>query len=356
MKKEKEIKRSFGLDLVRTVAIIFVVMVHSFGNTLFNGKPMVGMSMFSCLAIKWLTFTCVALFIILTGYCKGDKKVNNDHYKKIISIIITYIAMSIITIVFKKVILKDTTSFYNLILGIFNFSTIPYAWYVEMYIGLFLLIPFLNILYKNIPNKNEKRILLISLIFICSIPQSLAMLYVSGHSLDIFPSWWGNLYPLMFYFIGCYIKEYQINIKKIINIFFIAVILFIETFMIYFYCQGKPINDVISPDYNFIPNVLLSILLFLLLYNIDIKNKFLIKLTYLISKYSFGMYLISFIFDKLFYEVIKLDFGIKFKPIAGIVVYTPIICISSFIATFVIEFIISKIINLSCRKKNKNFS
>lgn len=352
MKKEVNLKRFFGLDLVRTIAIIFVVMVHSFGNTSFNDRSMIGMSMFTCLSIKWLTFTCVALFIILTGYCKSNKKVDNNHYKKIVPIVITYIVVSIITIVFKKIVLNDISSFYSLILGIFNFSTIPYAWYVEMYIGLFLLIPFFNILYKNIPNKKQKQILLISLIFTCSIPQSLLIFNVSGHSLDCFPSWWSCLYPLMFYFIGCYIKEYQIKIKKIINIFFIAVILFIETFMIYFYCQGHSLNSVVSPDYNFIPNVLLSILIFLLFYNVDIKNNFFTKVIYLVSKYSFGMYLISFIFDNLFYKVIKINFNFMFKPIEGILIYTPIIIFASFFTSFIIENVILKITGLFCKKKN----
>lgn len=353
MKKEVNLKRFFGLDLVRTIAIIFVVMVHSFGNTSFNDRSMIGMSMFTCLSIKWLTFTCVALFIILTGYCKCNKKVDDNHYKKIIPILITYIVISIITLVFKKLVLKDISGYYSLVLGIFNFSTIPYAWYVEMYIGLFLFIPFLNVLYKNIPSKKQKKILLISLIFMCSIPQSLSLFNISGHSLDCFPAWWSTLYPLMFYFIGCYIREYQVNIRKTINIFLIAVILFIETFMIYFYCQGKALNEVISPDYNFIPNVLLSILIFILLYNIDMKKKFFVKITYLISKYSFGMYLISYVFDNLFYKVIKINLNITFKPIEGIFIYTPVILISSFVTAFLIEHMISAITILFCKKKNQ---
>ena len=37
----------------------------------------------------------------------------------------------------------------NSIIYIFNFTACPNAWYLEMYIGLFLLIPFLNIIYNN---------------------------------------------------------------------------------------------------------------------------------------------------------------------------------------------------------------
>ena len=31
---------------------------------------------------------------------------------------------------------------------------------------------------------------------------------------NLIPDWWINIYPLTYYFIGCYLKEYQIKMKK----------------------------------------------------------------------------------------------------------------------------------------------
>ncbi len=342
-------KRNLGLDIVRTVAIIFVVLVHSFGNTHFNDSNMVGLSMFFLLIIRHLSFICVPLFIILTGYCKSSKEVNSDHYSKIKKILRDYFIISIITLFLRYFVFNNEGSLYNLGIGLFNFSTVPYAWYLKMYIGLFLLIPFLNILYNNIKTKKEKIILISSLIFICSIPQSLALFNINYHSLEILPSWWGNLYPIMYYFIGCFIREYQVKIKSVINIFLIVVLLFVETFMIYFYCQGRSINNTICPDYNFIPVVLLATLVFIFLYQIKSNNKFIQRFFYLVSKYSFNMYLISYSFDILLYKVLNFNIHIFSMPILGIIFYTPLNLILSFITAFILD----KIVNFKVLIKKK---
>ena len=37
-----------------------------------------------------------------------------------------------------------------------NYEVIPYGWYIEMYICLFLLIPFLNLIYKCLDTQRKK--------------------------------------------------------------------------------------------------------------------------------------------------------------------------------------------------------
>lgn len=43
-----------------------------------------------------------------------------------------------------------------------DYSAIVYAWYIEMYIGLFLLTPFLNRAYQAIPTRKQKDVLLLT--------------------------------------------------------------------------------------------------------------------------------------------------------------------------------------------------
>lgn len=343
MKTKKE--RSFGLDLVRVIATIFVILVHSFGNTNFNSANMTGISMFLLLMIRCLVFINVLLFIILTGYCKSNKIVSKDHYYTIKKILVTYFIISIITILFRIFYLHDSTSLYNYIIGIFNFSTIPYAWYIEMYIGLFLIIPFMNILYKNLETKRQKQILIVSLLFMSCIPQTLTMFSISGYSLDVLPCWWGSVYPILLYYIGCYIKEYQLKINKVINIIFIISLTFLQAFVIYFYCQGNSLNQMLSLDYTFLPAILLSILVFILLYDVQIKGYVIKNIFSYISKLTFGLYLFSYIYDKLIYDILQFNLPINITSILGIVLYTPIIFILSLISSSILNFIINMISN-----------
>lgn len=297
-------KRVFGLDLVRSVAFFFVILVHSFSRSGFNTSPLSGFQMFSLLMIRCLAFVGVLLFIIITGYCKSHKNLSKEHFYSITRILIIYFIISIVTIFFEKFYFHSDKTLYDYIIGILNFTTIPYAWYIEMYIGLFLLIPFLNILYNNLQSKQNKIILLLTLLFISSISGSFTNLNIEGKSLDVLPYWWGNLYPILLYYVGVFIREYGIKINKVVNFIFITVIIFIQSFMMFFYSQGQALLDsrIFLVENNF-PSILLSIFVFLFLYNIKIHSKFLSKTMYYISYASFGGFLISYCYDLLFYDI-----------------------------------------------------
>lgn len=88
-------------------------------------------------------------------------------------------------------------------------SAIPYGWYIEMWIGLFLLTPFLNILYRHIPNQKQKLVLLGTLFLITALPD-----WTNRYGLHLVPEFWVNCFPLFFYFAGAYIREYQPSISK----------------------------------------------------------------------------------------------------------------------------------------------
>ena len=347
-------ERLFGLDLVRACAVFFVVLVHSFLNTGYNATDIEGMSMFLLLIVRNLAYISVLLFIILTGYCKKDVEVSKQHYKKIWKILVIYLVISIFTLFFRKFYLQDGVSLYNLIIGIFNFTTLSYGWYVEMYIGLFLLIPFLNILYKNLKSKKQKQLLIVTLFLISSIPQTVSTLVISNHSLDFLPNWWGSLYPLLLYFVGCYISEYKIRLSKAINIILIFSLLFLESFMMYFYCQGSSLNAMIHIDYNYFPAILLAILVFLLLYDLKINGNKIRSIIAFVSKASFGLYLFSYIYDQLIYSTLKIEAPIAQFSFLGIVLYTPIIFTVSLFSSAILNEIIDKITKILQKKIKKH--
>lgn len=101
------------------------------------------------------------------------------------------------------------------ILNILSYD--QYSWYVNMYIGLYLLIPFLNRLWQVLDK--EEKILLISVLIMSTALPSIVNVFDfytdgafrnSGFSTkysQIVPDWWKNSYPLTYYFIGTYLKS-----------------------------------------------------------------------------------------------------------------------------------------------------
>lgn len=159
-------KRIFGIDLLRAIAIFFVLSVHFFLNNNFYNTNISGIGMFISLFMRWIFYIGVPIFILLTGYLKKDKELNKKYYKGIIHVLTSYLFISIVCIIFRIFYLNESMSKLKMLVSIFDFTADGYAWYIEMYLGLFLLIPFLNILYNNIKTKKNKQYLIITLLII----------------------------------------------------------------------------------------------------------------------------------------------------------------------------------------------
>ena len=332
--------RFFNLDLIRAVAICFVIWIHTFLYNGFYNRSVDNLYMFLCIFLRQLFFICVPLFILLTGYLKVNKTVSKSHYMKIFPILIAYFVISIITLLFRYFYLGDS-DIVKLIINIFNFNTIGYAWYVEMYIGLFLLIPFLNILYKGL-TKKEKLILIGNLIFISFLPNTLSTFKVSSYKLDVLPDRMLGLWPICYYYVGCYIREYGFNIKRCLNVLLIFGFVLVQSLVLFGYSYGSGFNDTISIYYNDVFTFIISILVFGLLLGCDCKNKVVIWVVKNVSLVSFYMYLFSFIFDSILYPLIGIKGWRCFFISSSIIVL-------SFCCSYVYYLV------YSCIKKKKGF-
>lgn len=111
----------------------------------------------------------VPWFLMLTGFLNRNKTVNRDYYKGCIRVLVSYVFFSVVTILFRKYYLMEELSWIEWGKKILDFTAIPYAWYIEMWIGLFLLTPFLNMLYKAIPTQRQKKMLLLTLLLLVAV-------------------------------------------------------------------------------------------------------------------------------------------------------------------------------------------
>ena len=202
--------RNIGLDIIRSFAILFVIAGHFLLNTSFNSSIFYGYSLFIQAMAKMLFIIGVPLFILLTGYLNSEKSINKKYYRAGLRVIISYLLFSVVTILIRHYYLHEHFSWIQWGLKILDFSAIPYAWYIEMWIGLYLFTPFLNLLYKAIPTWKQKVLWLIILFMMTAVPDLL-----NRYGLHLVPNFWKTCYPLLFFFIGCFIKEYQLIIKPL---------------------------------------------------------------------------------------------------------------------------------------------
>lgn len=335
----KTTKRICGLDLIRVCAIFFVIAGHFFSlNTSFKNVPFEGISMYIQGMLAEL-FTGVPLFYMLTGYLNINKTVSKKYYRGMVRVIVSYIIFSLITIAFRKFYLHDELAWGSLLMMIFNYSAIPYAWFVEMWIGLALLTPFLNYLYKAIPTRREKLIGIFTLFALTALPDLL-----NRYGMYIAPGYWGDAcFPLMFFFFGAFIREYQpvINWKWGIAII-LAIISVTPLFNVMFF-DGHDVVDITGGSRG-VFSTWVTVIIFLLLYRKDVRDGVLKRYITHCSKVSYEMYLCCYMFDQLYYPWFREHFfESQSQFLAFFLVLVPLVFISSYIVASIYNYCTNRV-------------
>lgn len=194
-------KRQSGIDLVRITGLFFVVGVHQFLYNRFYYEPQVGLWMWSADVWRWLFFCCNGIFMMLSGYLRCKKTDIRDCYRGLIPVLVGYVLCC--AIIFPvQYLLGEHLSYGDWMFRLLNFGN--YAWYVEMYIGLVLFSPVINLGLKQMDNKTLGRFANI-MVFVASAH------YLTA--LDVIPDYWSALYPVTYYILGAAIRRLQPKVK-----------------------------------------------------------------------------------------------------------------------------------------------
>lgn len=339
-------KRVIGFDIVRTLAILFVISVHFCTYIGFYDITFTTSNDFLFILVRELFYTCVPLFLILTGYLNGHQKFNRSYIYKISKILISYLLIALICLLFRKYFLHEELSKLQGIISIFNFSAAPYGWYVEMYVALFFFIPFLNLIYDNIKTKKHKVALLLILMFFTAFQSLTNSFEFHGVKIDVIPDYWTIIYPITYYFIGRYLREYPLKISNIKKVLFLIITLVVQALGCFIYCYNKTFDWGFFGGFNGIFTVIATSLILSIFVDKDIKNKVARKIISLISLVSFEMYLISYVFDSIIYTY-KLPVNRTFDYLLNYLLCVSFVMIGSFIVAFIVNkisvFLVKKI-------------
>lgn len=340
-------ERNYSLDIIRIVATFFVVAVHFFLHTGFYAQPVEGKRMFLMVCMRTLFMTCVPLFIILTGYLMNKKKLNLKYYLGITKVLVIYVLATLGCMIFKNIYLDQPLTLKTFATSLINFHGANYSWYIQMYIGLYIVIPFLNLIYNGLETKKQKIISLIGLIILISIPPLVQKIFQrAGVLTSIEIPTWTRLYPIMYYYIGAYISEFKPKIKIGLNsLLVILSTLLIGTFFFYIN-HGVAFAWGDYQDSCSILIVLISILVFILLHNIDLskvkdKTKKFLKH---VSDITLGAYLMSYIFD----EVIYTNLRTSIPDMLDRIYYFPLTTVLVFIGALLVSEVLNLIYKTLC--------
>jgi len=341
IKRDKINSRESGMDVVRAVACLFVVATHFYLNVGYYNEALAGKKMFIMTSFRWLFITCVPLFFMITGYFMLNKEINKKHYKGIIPLLASYVIISSGKMIFYNYLYGKIYTLKDMLVNLGNYQI---AWYMGMYLCLFLLIPFLNRMWKAL-NRNEQNILISILVFLCTIYPIIK---------SVAPMYFVGVYPVMYYFIGTAIRERQYTFNRFALIGIALLISVMEAAISFRYTSTGLFDwNVISTadnTYGTLFMCITGVCIFLALYRIKVKSYAVKLILAAISKVSFEIYMFAGIYDAIIYSYLKRTVNGANEFFWWFFATVP----ASFILAAITSVIFKKIIDIIVNLFNKN--
>ncbi len=314
------------------MAILFVIAGHFlFLYTPFRNIKITNINLAIQGCCMSIFYTSVPLFILLTGYLNSQKNYQNisiRNYIGLTKVLLAYIIYSIVSIIFREIYYDENGTAESYIYMIFNYTISPYAWYIEVYICLFLFMPFINILMRTLDSKSRQKLL----IGICAFCGFLPMLINRG-GVQILPETFSIASSVVAYYcIGLYIALHRPKVNKILLLVSILSFSVIDSLA----------NALMHRSYSPIAGTtwslyyaIMSTAIFLLLYDVKTKSKILRK----VSGYTLDVYLCCWIFDSIYYPYFRTHFyesQMQFFPYILLIV--PMVYLSSIMVAHIRKF------------------
>lgn len=348
-------KRSPALDVIRCFALLCVAAVHFFRSSGFYDELMSGKAMLLMTAMRNFFMVCVPMFLMLSGYLLKNKKPCKAFYSKLFQTLGIYVLASMACAGYKLLFHREEFSLMGSILGLFTFKTAEYGWYMELYLGLFLLIPFLNMMYEGAATQKNRKLLVGSLLFLTTLP-SLVNIWQplnlswwlkpsSSKTYNFFvPNYWLVIFPITYYMIGAYLRDYPLKLKRSTNLLLILLVFAVGGLFSYYRSYGDVFVGGEWTEYRSFLVVVQSVLVFSFLNSLSYRrvgSKAAAILSKL-SSWTLGAYLCSSIFDDLFYSVLTA----RVDTVAQRLLYFPLIVLAVYLCSLVLSAVLNGIYSL----------
>lgn len=274
--------RSVGIDFVKTIAVVLVFTFHFLFAVGFYQMRLEGAGMFVKTWIRWASAVCVPLFIVTTGYLQGTKKPTRGYYLKFAFPVSSYLLNACLLIIYLRICYGSISL--DILRGLVNLDL---YWYINMYFGLYLMIPLLNLAWNPFDKKGQEIILvtLTILTSLCTVTNG----WTTGY--------WPALYPVLLYYTGAFIRRYRVQCSRwLLGVIYLAASL-LAAIKCYFTLHGGVFQwnlfGAFCNEYNSLLVIGATVSLFLLCYEFKSRTKWLIRLLRYVAVSTLEIYLLT---------------------------------------------------------------
>lgn len=285
------IKREANIELLRILSMFFVLLLHAFQKGgLLSGTETFSLSYIAVWIVRSLALVAVNCYVMISGYFLVTKKFKG---RSLVSLWLKTFFYSIV--IFAVLALLGQV---NVTPGSILNAGLPVImkeyWFVTVYMALYLLFPFLNLIIHNLTQRQHKGLLIVSILIFCVwntiFPISESFDIASGYSVAWF---------IILYLTAAYIRlhyEPKHNKYRCLLVYFIAgIIPGLSTIVLTLFDRVTGVGAKYAEYlhvYNSLPVFIASVALFLFFLRVRIKGRVAEKVILFVSPLTFGVYLI----------------------------------------------------------------
>ena len=304
-------ERQSNIELLRVFAALGVVLLHYNNSSIGTGfANALGLSanQFVLVFFESIFICTVNLFVLISGYfMKGSSKADLLKPVKLLSM---YVVFELIAYLIKELPKGEPFS-----ISTFADYFSPSYWFIFVYIALYILSPYLNLLWSHLDRKKQKQLLIILITLFSVYPIAWEIITYASKStvwgadsvssfglmqgistIGLFGSGAGYTITnfILMYLIGCYLKCVEEDGKKfktgklvillVVNVALIIYWAYVEMFV-----NGGAIDGTTGWYYESPLVISEAVLLFLIFKNMKIKKN---KVINVLAAASFPTYLI----------------------------------------------------------------
>lgn len=232
VQKEKQ----SNYELMRIVSMFMIVLWHVIVHNVSTDEldPVLSIVIN---AILFFLVVHVNSYVLLTGYFSLEKKTTWKKAWSLLKMAWMYRVVIALVLTFTSLVAMSRVQLFQELMPL----DVADYWFINCYLLLLMLIPFLNILIQNINEVQHRNLLLISFALFCIIPYITNQATVNNNGYSI-------IQFVFLYFLGAYLKKYPLaknyyfvrcSKKKLqflfIGVFFSCIVI---NFLLSYYAKG----------------------------------------------------------------------------------------------------------------------
>lgn len=192
-------KRNYGIDLLRMVAMAFVAALHIIGiGGIISGSQLLSSQFLTAQFLRIALLCAVNCYALISGYVSWDRR------PKLSGIAMLWMKAVICCVIITALFSRRVDLDYRTIISALIPVTTGQYWYLTAYAGLFVLMPLLNFAVVHMPSRELALTLSGILVLFCVLPISPltdAFYLHDGYS---------ALWLAVMYLLGGYLGKYEL--------------------------------------------------------------------------------------------------------------------------------------------------